>query len=177
VKVRVTLFWVTNCVKLESSPRALIAKTEEIYGRHGLKLDIVPGRDRTEQHTIKFEDRPIDPHEYNAIRCKAHEQYNDEKSGDKRPRLPVFFCEFNDPEGRASNGLMITGDWLPYVFVSGALTVDRATMAHEAVHASGIAGHLRRPDMTKNLMHETTQERSEMVKGQVKQLAVAYFAG
>jgi LysM repeat protein len=177
VKIRVTLFWVTNCVKIESSPRALIARTEEIYSRHGLKLDIVPGRDRTEQHTIKWEDRPIEPDEYNQIRCKAAEQYDDQKSGDKRPRLPVFFCEFNDPEGRASNGLMITGDWLPYVFVSGALTADRATMAHEPLHAAGIAGHIRGNAMTKNLMSETTHERSEMIKYQVQTLANAYFAG
>jgi hypothetical protein len=31
--------------------------------------------------------------------------------------------------------------------------------------------------MTKNLMHETTQERSEMLKYQVQTLANGYFSG
>jgi LysM repeat protein len=173
VKVRVTLFWVTNCAKIDTSPRVLIARTEEIYRRHGLTLDIIPGRDRTEAHTIEFPDRLIEQEEYNSIRLEAHKRFNDQKSGDGRQRLPIFFCAFRDPD----NGLTIEGDWLPYCFVSGNLTADRATMAHEPVHAAGIKGHLRRSDMTRNLMHETTQERSEMVKFQVQTLAGAYFSG
>jgi len=170
VRVRVTLFWVTNCVKMDSSPQTLIAKTEEIYAQHGLSLDIFPSKQRTEQHTIQFPDRLIEQEEFNAIRLEGHRRFDDQKSADRRPRLPIFFCEFRDP----ANGLTIKGDWLPYNFVSGVLTGDRATMAHEIVHAAGLEGHLR--GNTKNLMAETTHERSEMFKFQVQAVAKAYYA-
>src|SRR4026207_329640 len=60
VTLRVTLFWVTNCVKIDSAPQVLINKTEEIYASHGLSLDIVPSRQRTPEHTIEFPDRLIE---------------------------------------------------------------------------------------------------------------------
>jgi hypothetical protein len=92
------------------------------------------------------------------------------RSTDKKQRLPVFFCEFKDP----ANGLTITGDWLPYVFVSGVLAKDKATLAHEMVHASGIPGHDRAH--RDNIMSEVTDNRSELFRSQIQQLAGAYFA-
>jgi len=169
VRLRVALFWVTNCVKIDSSPQTLIAKTEEIYAQHGLALDIFPSRQRTPGHTIQFPDRLIEQEEFNAIRLEGHRRFNDQKEGDRRPRLPIFFCEFRDP----ANGLTIRGDWLPYNFVSGVLTGDHATMAHEMVHAAGLEGHIR--STTKNLMAEATHERFEMFKFQVQAVARAYF--
>ena len=169
-RLRVTLFWVTNCVKIDLSPQTLIAKTEELYAQHGLTLDILPSRQRTPEHTIQFPDRLIEQEEFNAIRLEGHRRFNDQKEGDRRPRLPIFFCEYRDP----AHGLTIRGDWLPYNFVSGVLTVDQATMAHEMVHAAGLEGHIR--STTKNLMSEPTHERSEMFKLQVQAVARAYFA-
>jgi hypothetical protein len=61
--------------------------------------------------------------------------------------------------------------------VSGTLTADTATMAHEPLHAAGLKGHLKRSDMSKNLMAETTHERSQMLKYRVQTLANGYFAG
>lgn len=170
VRLRLTLFWVTNCVKMDTSPQALITKTEQIYARHGIGVDIVPSRQRTSEHTISFPDRLIEPNEFNAIRLEGHRRFNDQKAGDRRLRLPVFFCEFRDP----ANGLTIKGDWLPYNFVSGVLTGDQATMAHEIVHAAGLEGHIR--SNTTNLMAEPTHERSELFKFQVQTVARSYFA-
>src|SRR5262245_24346589 len=155
-RLRVTLFWVTNCVKIDSSPQTLIAKTEEIYAQHGLALDILPARQRTGEHTIQFPDRLIEPDEFNAVRLEGHRRFNDQKEGDRRLRLPIFFCEFRDP----ANGLTIKGDWLPYNFVSGVLTGDQATMAHEIVHAAGLEGHIL--STSKNLMSAPTTARAEM---------------
>jgi hypothetical protein len=169
-RLRVTLFWVTNCVHIDASPQALIAKTEELYAPHGLSLDIVPSRQRTPEHTIQFPDRLIERDEFNAIRLEGHRRFNDQQTGDRRPRLPIFFCEFRDP----SNGLTIRGDWLPFNFVSGVLTVDKATMAHEIVHAAGFEGHFR--GNTTNIMADPTHERSEMFKFQVQAVARAYYA-
>ena len=91
VKVRVTLFWVTNCVKIDSSPRALISRTEEIYRRHGLRLDIIPGRDCTDQHTIEFPDRLIEPEDRQDSR-RSPSSVQRSGSGDKRQRLPISFA-------------------------------------------------------------------------------------
>ena len=170
VKLRVTLFWVTNCVKIDSAPQVLINKTEEIYASHGLSLDIVPSRQRTPEHTIEFPDRLIEQSEFNSIRLEGHRRFNDQARGDRRPRLPIFFCEFRDP----AHGLTIKGDWLPYNFVSGVLTVDTATMAHEIIHAAGLEGHDRAN--LKNLMAEPTDARAEMFKFQVQAAANAYYA-
>jgi hypothetical protein len=169
-RVRVTLFWVTNCVKMDTSPQVVIAKTEELYAQHGLTLDILPSRNRTPEHTIEFPDRLIEQEEFNMIRLEGHRRFDDQKNGNGRPRLPIFFCEFRDP----ANGLTIKGDWLPYNFVSGVLTVDKATMAHEIVHAAGLEGHLK--STTTNLMSEPTHERSEMFKFQVEAVAKAYYS-
>jgi hypothetical protein len=70
--------------------------------------------------------------------------------------------------------LTIKGDWLPYNFVSGVLTVDTATMAHEIIHAAGLEGHDRAN--LKNLMAEPTDARAEMFKFQVQAAANAYYA-
>jgi hypothetical protein len=170
VRLRVTLFWVTNCLKIDAAPQAMIARTEALYAKHGLSLDIFPSRQRTPAHTITFPDRLIEQEEYNAIRLEGHRRFNDQKQGDRKPRLPIFFCEFRDP----ARGLTIKGDWLPYNFVSGVVTVDKATMAHEMVHAAGLEGHIR--STATNLMSEPTDARSEMFKFQVQTVARAYFA-
>jgi hypothetical protein len=169
-KIRLTLFWVTNCVKIDTSPEVVLAKAEQLYAPHGLGFDILPSRRRIAEHTIEAPADLLLPEHYNAIRLEAHQRFNDQATKDKKQRLPVFFCEFKDP----SNGLTIAGAWPPYVFVSGVLTPDTATLAHEIVHAAGIIGHDRAH--SNNIMTEGTASRSEMFKFQVQQVAGAYFA-
>ena len=170
VKIRLTLFWVTNCVNINTSPEAVLAKAEELYAPHGLGFDILPSRQRTAEHTIEAPADLLLEEHYNAVRLEAHRRFDDQKTVDKKPRLPVFFCEFKD----VSNGLTIPGIWPPYVFVSGVLTADRATLAHEIVHAAGIIGHDKAHPS--NILAEPTDSRSEMYKFQVQQVAKAYFA-
>jgi hypothetical protein len=170
VRIRLTLFWVTNCVNIDTTPEVVLSKAEELYAQHGIGFDIFPSRTRIPEHTIQA---PVDlllPEHYNAIRLEAARRFDDQKTKDKRQRLPVFFCEFKDP----SNGLTISGAWPPYVFVSGVLTPDKATLAHEIVHASGIIPHDK--VHLSNILAEGTGSRSEMFKFQVKQVAGAYFA-
>jgi hypothetical protein len=169
LKIRLTLFWVTNCVNIDTTPEAVLAKAGELYAPHGLGFDIIPSRQRIPEHTIEA---PVDlllPEHYNAVRLEAHRRFDDQKTKDKKQRLPVFFCEFKDP----SNGLTIAGAWPPYIFVSGVLSPDRATLAHEIVHAAGIIGHDR--THPNNILAEGTNSRSEMFKFQVQQVAGAYF--
>ena len=169
VKIRLTLFWLTNCVNPEASTKELLAKAEELYAPHGIGFDILPARARTAEHTIEA---PVDlllPEHYNAVRLEGARRYDDQTAGDKKPRLPVFFCEFKDP----SNGLTIIGNWPPYVLVSGVLTPDKATLAHEIVHAAGIIGHDKAH--ASNILAEPTSSRSELFKFQVQKVAGAYF--
>jgi hypothetical protein len=170
VKLRLSLFWVTNCVKIDTSPQVVLDKAEKLYAKHGIGLDIFPSRTRTKEHTIETKIDLLLPEHYNAIRLEAHKRFDDQKTPNKKQRLPVFFCEFKD----ISNGLTITGAWLPYVFVSGVLTPDKATLAHEIVHAAGIPGHNK--SHPNNIMADGTNSRSEFFKFQVQTVAKGYFA-
>jgi hypothetical protein len=184
IKVRLTLFWVTNCVNMESSAEALLAKADEIFARHGLGLDVFPSRHRTPEHTIGTPpnvvaagglliNNPPEYNHYNEIRLEAARRFDDQKTKDRRPRLPVFFCEFKYP----ATGITVIGSpWLPYVFLSGVLAADRATLAHEVVHAAGLPRHFSGPHLKKNVMHEAAGSRSEMFKFQVQAVAKAYFS-
>lgn len=183
VKIRLTLFWMKNAVNIDTTSEVVIAKAEEIFRAHGLELDVFPARKRTDAHTIATPpnvvsagglliNNPPEQNHYNELRLEGARIFDDQKSPGQKQRLPVFFCEFKD----TANGVTVIGSpWLPYVLVSGVLAPDRATLAHEIVHAAGIAGHLRGLDNQKNLMSELNSSRAEMFKLQVQKVAGAYF--
>jgi hypothetical protein len=180
VKIRLTLFWVTNCLNLDSVSGVLLAKAEELFAQHGLGLDVYPSRHRTKEHTIKTPENVVasgdlllnyPPHNhYNEIRLEGARRFDDQKTSGKKQRLPVFFCEFKD----IANGVTVIGSpWPAYVLVSGKILPDRATLAHEIIHATGFLPHIPRP---KNLMAEITGSRHEIFRMHVEMLAKAYFS-
>lgn len=172
VKIRLTLFWLSNCVHPDTSTASLLTKTEALYKKHGLGLDILPSRTRTAAHTIKVSDDPILPEHYNSVRLEAAKRFDDQKTPGKKQRLPIFFGEFK----HTSNGLTVIGSpWLPYCFVSGVLSPDHATLAHEIVHASGIGPHVIAKDFPKNILTDLSDNREEFWKMQVQSVANAYF--
>ncbi len=180
LKIRLTLFWVTNCLNMNTTPGLLLARAEELFAKHGLGLDIYPSRHPTPKHTIKTPanvvaagglliNQPPKYNHYNEIRYEASRRFDDQKTPVKRQRLPVFFCEFRYP----ARGITVVGSpWLPYVLVSGNISPDRGTLAHEIIHAAGFAPHIPRP---KNIMAETDTGREEIYRMHVEMVANAYF--
>jgi hypothetical protein len=169
VKIRLTLFWLSNCVDIDTSPQVSIAKAIELYAPHGIGVDILPSTTRNEKHTIKVPDTPLLPEQYNSVRLEAGLRFDDQKTADKKQRLPIFFGEFKDP----ANGLTVIGNWPAYVFVSGVQSPDKATLAHEIMHGAGFVGHDKANQ--KNILAEVTSSRGEMYKFQIQQLASSYF--
>ncbi len=177
-KARLTLFWASN-YKLNTA-KTVLDYAEKLLGEHNIGFDIYPGRVRTDKHTIEVPDRPLLPEEYNDLRLKAGAIFDDQKSTDKRQRLPVIFCEFKD----TGMGLTVltrppgttTGSpWLPYCLVSGAIANDESVLIHEIGHAAtNSPNHL--PQLG-NIMHEAPakQKRTIIVKTQVQAIARSYF--
>lgn len=181
-KVRLTLFWLSNYT-IDTWEQA-IAKTKKLLAEHGLGLDVYPAS-RSAAHTITIpgdstrllvRDETTNQDDFNWMRLEAGRIFDDQKTGDKRQRLPVFFCEFKDP----AHGLTVLrgklSGWLPYCMVSGVLCGDKSTLVHEIGHAAGL-NHLQNPkDLPKrNFMDYVTQERDLMYKAQVQVLEKAYF--
>jgi hypothetical protein len=177
VKIRLTLFWLSNCVTPDTSTPALLTKAEALFKKHGLGLDILPSRIKTAEHTIPVSADPILPEQYNSVRLEAGKRFDDQKTPGKKQRLPIFFGEFK----HNSNGLTVVpappngSPWLPYCFVSGALSADHATLAHEIVHASGIGPHVIAKDFPRNILTDLSDKREEYWKMQVQSVANAYF--
>ncbi|QDV33753.1 LysM peptidoglycan-binding domain-containing protein [Tautonia plasticadhaerens] len=177
VKIRLTLFWLSNCVSPDTSTAALLTKAEALFKTHGLGLDILPSRARTAEHTIPVSADPILPEQYNSVRLEAGKRFDDQKSPGKKQRLPVFFGEFKYP----AKGVTVVpappsgSPWLPYCIVSGVLSADHATLAHEIVHASGIGPHVIAKDFPKNILTDLSDNREEFWKMQVQSVANAYF--
>ncbi len=180
LRIRLTLFWVTNCINMDSVASPYLARTEELFAKHGLGLDIYPSRQRTEQHTIETPknvndagglmiNSPPEYNHYNEVRWLAAKRYDDQKVPGKRQRLPVIFCEFRMP----AKGVTVVGSpWPPYVLISGNLSPDRATLAHEIIHAAGFGPHIPRP---LNVMAENDSTRHEIYRMHVEMVAKAYF--
>lgn len=180
LRIRLTLFWVTNCINMDSVASLYLAKTEELFAKHGFGLDIYPSRHRTDQHTIETPKNVIDAggllinsppehNHYNEVRLLAAKRFDDQKVPGKLHRLPVIFCEFRYP----AKGVTVIGSpWLPYVLISGNIATDRATLAHEIIHAAGFGPHIPRP---LNVMADCDSTRHEIYCMHVKMVAKAYF--
>lgn len=180
LKIRLTLFWVTNCVNMKSAAEPRLARTEELFAKHGLGLDIYPSRHPTPEHTIETPanvvaaggvmiNYPPEYNHYNEVRYEGARRFDDQKAPGKKQRLPVFFCQFKD----IAKGVTVIGSpWLPYVLVSGNISPDRSTLAHEIIHAAGFEPHIPRP---KNLMADTDTSREEIYRMHIEMVAKAYF--
>jgi hypothetical protein len=177
-KARLTVFWASN-YKIDTAKKVL-DQAEKLLGEHNIGFDVYPGKVRTDKHTIPVPDRPITPEEYNDIRLKMGAIFDDQKTTDKRQRLPVLFCEFLDrghgltvltrPAGAATGST-----WLPYCLVSGVVDGDNSTLIHEIGHAAtNSPNHLPQKG---NIMHDapSVMARNVIVKSQVQAIARAYF--
>lgn len=177
-KARVTLFWASN-YKIDTAKKVL-DQAEKLLSEHGIGFDVYPGKTRTDKHTIQVPDRPINTDEYNDLRLKAGAIFDDQKTADKRQRLPIIFCEFKYP----GNGLTILtrpagsddgSPWLPYCLISGLADPDSSTLIHEIGHAAtNSPNHLPQKG---NIMHESPviMSRTTIVKTQVQAISRAYF--
>lgn len=180
LKIRLTLFWVTNCLNMNSAAGPLLTRAEELFAKHGLGLDIYPSRYPTPEHTIETPanvvaagglmiNQPPEHNHYNEVRYVASGRFDDQKTPGKRQRLPVVFCAFKYP----AKGVTVVGSpWPPYVLVSGNIPPDRGTLAHEIIHAAGFGPHIPRPE---NIMAETDSSRDEIYRMHVEMVAKAYF--
>jgi hypothetical protein len=178
LKARVTLFWGSN-YSVDKS-KAIVDYTEKMLAEHGIGLDVYPGKARTDKHTIQTSDI-VQPEEYEDLRGKMAAIYDDQKSGDKRQRLPVLFCQFKE----MGNGLTILkkgmGDpqsaspWLPYVLIGMSADPDNSNLIHEIGHAAN-----------QNRQHSTTLgqimndapsvcPRDKINKSQLLVIARSYF--
>ncbi len=177
-KARITVFWASN-YKVDTSKK-IIDYAEKLLAEHNIGLDVYPGKTRTDKHTIKTSDL-IMPEEYNAIRLQMGAVFDDQKSGDKRQRLPVLFCQFKE----YGNGITVlrkgpgdpenTSPWLPYCLIGQNADPDYSNLIHEIGHA---ANETRAHLTTKgNIMHDapTVQTRDTIVKTQVQVITRAYF--
>ncbi len=179
-KARLTLFWASN-YKIDTAKKVL-DQAEKLLGEHNIGFDVYPGKFRTAKHTIQVPDRPINKEEYNDLRLKMGAIFDDQKTTDRRQRLPVLFCEFLYP----GNGLTVLtkppseregSTWLPYCLVSGVIDADSSTLIHEIGHAAtGSPNHLPQKG---NIMHDapSVMARTAIVKTQVQAIARAYFVG
>ncbi len=180
LKIRLALFWVTNCYGLDSCSEPVLAKAEQLFLQHGLGMDIYPSRSRTAAHTIDTPpnvvasgnlliNSPPAYNHFNETRLEVSRRFDDQKTSDRRQRLPIIFCEFADP----AKGITVVGSpWLPYVLMSGNLAADRATLAHEIIHAAGCGEHIPRFE---NVMAESGAGRTEIYRRHVEAVAKAYF--
>lgn len=182
LRIRLTLFWVTNCLNMASVASSLLARTEELFAKHGLGLDVYPARYPTPGHIIETPvnvvkagglliDQPPDYNHWDEIRNEGARRFDDQKVQGRQQRLPVFFCEFKCP------GLGVTVDrppWLPYVLISGndVGQIDRGTLAHEIIHAAGFKPHIPRSE---NIMADINKSREEIYRMHVEMVARAYF--
>ena len=174
-KARLTLFWASN-YKIDTSKK-LLDYAEKLLGEHNIGFDVYPGKARTDKHTIQVPDQLIKPEEYNDLRLKMGAIFDDQKTGDKRQRLPVIFCEFLD-RGHGLTVLMKPAGlspWLPYCLLSGVTDPDNSALIHEMGHAAtNSPNHLPQKG---NIMHDapSVMARTTIVKTQVQAIARAYF--
>jgi hypothetical protein len=178
LKARLTLFWGSN-YKVDKS-KEIVEYAEKLLAQHGIGMDVYPGKTRTDKHTIKIPDL-VETTEYNDYRLKMGAIYDDQKTGDKRQRIPVFFCQYRE---RGNGFTVLTkgpGDpenaspWLPYIFISMNADPDYSNLIHEIGHA---ANQNRQHSTTEgNIMHDAPAKktRDTIVKAQVQVIAKAYF--
>ncbi len=177
-KARLTLFWASN-YKIDTS-KTVLDYAEKLLAEHNIGFDVYPGKTRTDKHTIQVPDKLLLPEDYNDLRLKMGAIFDDQKTADKRQRLPVIFCEFKD----TGVGLTVltrpvgttTGSpWLPYCLVSGVINGDESVLIHEIGHAAtNSPNHLPTPG---NIMHDSPakQKRTTIVKTQIQAIARCYF--
>jgi hypothetical protein len=177
LKARLTLFWASN-YKVDTSKKVL-DYAEKLLGEHNIGFDVYPSKTRTDKHTIKLPDELVQKEQYNDLRCQMAKIYDDQKTGDKRQRLPVLFCEFKypgygltvltKPQGAAEGST-----WLPYCLISGNIDNDPSALIHELGHAAMGSNHL--PTLG-NIMHDapSKQARTTIVKSQVQAFSRVYY--
>ncbi len=178
LKARLTVFWGSNYTVDKS--KQTLDYAEKLLGEHGIGFDVYPGKTRTDKHTIKTPDLVM-PEDYNNLRLQMGAVFDDQKTGDKRQRLPVLFCQFK----YMGNGLTVlrkgAGDpdsaspWLPYVLIGLDPDIDNSALIHEIGHA---AMESRQHSTTKgHIMHDSpaAQTRNIIVKPIVQIIARSYF--
>jgi len=178
LKARITVFWGSNYAK--DTSKQILDYTEKLLAEHGIGFDVYPGKTKTDKHTIKTSDLVMDT-EYNDLRLKMGAVFDDQKTADKRQRLPVLFCQYKE----WGNGLTVLrkgpGDpenaspWLPYVLIGMNADPDYSNLIHEIGHA---ALESRQHSTTKgHIMHDapSVQTRNVIVKPVVQAIARSYF--
>lgn len=154
-KVRVTLFWCTNHTPDISKKQLDYA--EKLLAEHNIGFDVLPGKARTDKHTITVPDRPLLPEEYEGLRHKVAAIFDDQKTTDKRQRLPVIFTQVKD-WGNAITVITkkpeeATGStWLPYCLIGSSSDSDLSPVIHEIGHAAHNS-RVHSPDKG-HIMHE-----------------------
>ena len=147
-EVRLTLFWASNYVNVAERTLEKLMTALFMLAEHGIGLSVVPGFEKTKEFTIEVPFDRVDTHDrlmgdegdFNWLRGEAAKKFDDQKyEPDPRPRLPVFFCEFDFGHGKtvlqapAGNS---TSTWLPYVLISGAKGARQFALIHEIGHAA-----------------------------------------
>jgi hypothetical protein len=178
LKARVTVFWGSN-YSLDKS-KMMLDYAEKLLAEHGIGFDVYPGKTRTDKHTIKTPEI-IPAGEYEPWRLQMAKIFDDQKTADKRQRLPVFFCQFKD----AGDGFTVLtkgpGDpenaspWLPYVFIGMSSAPDESNLIHEIGHAAN--GNRQHSLDAGEIMHASpaVTKRTKINKTQVVNISRAYF--
>lgn len=174
--VRLTLFWVSNYY--QDTSQKVLKTAENLLAEHGLGLDTYP-KSRQSKHTIQIPGDPTQllvndpqntPYDYNWLRNQGAAIFDDQATGDKRQRLPVFFCQFKD----AGYGItVLNSNWLPYCMIGVNTDPGGYCLAHEIIHAATNSGlHCNTPkgnvfgDVPGNIL----------VRAHVEAIARAYFS-
>jgi hypothetical protein len=178
LKARVTVFWGTNYTIDKS--KMFLDYAEKLLAEHGVGFDVYPGKTRTEKHTIQTPDI-VQPGAYGELRDQMAKIYDDQKTGDKRQRLPVLFCQFKD----SGEGFTVLtkgmGDpdsaspWLPYVLIGMSSSPDESNLIHEIGHAAN-QDRQHSPDEGE-IMYPSAAlvKRSKIDKTQMVRIQRAYF--
>jgi hypothetical protein len=178
LKARLTVFWGSNYT-LDKS-KMFLDYAEKLLAEHGIGFDVYPGKTRVDKHVIKTSEI-VQPEEYNDLRNQMAKIYDDQKTGDKRQRLPVLFCQ-NKASGDGYTVLTKgPGDpenaspWLPYVLIGMGSTVDESNLIHEIGHAAN-QDRQHSPDKGE-IMHESPAivKRTIINKTQMVKISRAYF--
>lgn len=175
--LRVTLFWGDNY--FGAGYKTQLDTMRAMLKDHGIRLDTMPTNGSpTDQFTVKVpvkDDGLLHEEDHNELRNRCAAKYDDQKSESKKQRLPVIFCQFQNP---MAAGLTVKDTpWLPFCLVGP--TSDSVTILHEAGHAGGL-GHLTsttKANAPQSFMFDGGGDRSLMHKAQLQKLVQAYFIG
>lgn len=177
-KVRVTFFW-TNLTK--SDPAAKMVKaSRKMLQEHGIGLDVYPfdRKKAKHPHTLIYPYEVTTRDDVKKLRQLAHEAFDDQKTKDKKQRIPIIFCNYRTSGDHTLGETFKLSNWLPFCLINVKVpSKDGLTLLHEIGHAAGLKCEKYRPgkDSIQNIMHYGAPKRTDMNKKQVLAVARAYF--